>query len=645
MNTWVLCLALAVMGVAADTAHAQAIWYVDDDAPASVADGTSWHTAFHVLQDAFTAAKPGDELRIAQGTYRPDQGKGYTPGDKDASFVLKNGMTVRGGYGGVTEPEPDARDFELYQTILSCDLLGDDDGWNNRLDNGKSVLRALNLTENTTLEGLTIRGGYAGGPGTHLSGGGIHALGSRMTVLSCTFTLNLAIQGGGAVLWDSLDSTVDGCSFLNNRALCCGGGLMVEINDPQMVVAVEDCLFKNQNVGLHSFSSMHSGGLHLDIASDVPDPVVRNCQFIGNWTESASAGAGSASFIGGSYRGIYIDCDFLGNASFNIGGVKAKTLINCHVIGNVGIDSIGGAAVVNAINCTFSNNHSSVYPGGGGLRANGGDFVNCHFINNSAFHNALPGDGIGGAVTAHGSPRFTNCVFNHNYSGGAGGTIAVGNNSSAELINCTITQGLSDTGAGAIAGTGVVRNSIVWNNGMSPILGNWDIEYSCIEEGWLGEGNIESEPMFVDALGLDGLAGTDDDDLRLLSGSSCIDSGDNIALPLDLFDLDADDNSVELLPLDLDGNLRRVNDPKTPNTGNPSTMFAIVDMGATEFVDFAPLLGDVDGNGVVDVDDLLAVVNSWGLCDMNDCPADIAPKDGDGLVDVEDLAFLLLNWS
>ena len=50
--------------------------------------------------------------------------------------------------------------------------------------------------------------------------------------------------------------------------------------------------------------------------------------------------------------------------------------------------------------------------------------------------------------------------------------------------------------------------------------------------------------------------------------------------------------------------------------------------------------GDVDGNGVVDFNDLLAVLAAWGPC--AGCPADF---DGNGFVDFNDLLTLLANWS
>ena len=49
--------------------------------------------------------------------------------------------------------------------------------------------------------------------------------------------------------------------------------------------------------------------------------------------------------------------------------------------------------------------------------------------------------------------------------------------------------------------------------------------------------------------------------------------------------------------------------------------------------------GDVNGDGLVDVSDLLAVMDAWGPC--NGCSADL---NGDGIVDVVDLLEVVGNW-
>jgi hypothetical protein len=48
---------------------------------------------------------------------------------------------------------------------------------------------------------------------------------------------------------------------------------------------------------------------------------------------------------------------------------------------------------------------------------------------------------------------------------------------------------------------------------------------------------------------------------------------------------------------------------------------------------------DVNGDEVVDVLDLIAVIIAWGVCDA--CPEDV---DENGVVDVLDLVFVILNW-
>jgi hypothetical protein len=53
--------------------------------------------------------------------------------------------------------------------------------------------------------------------------------------------------------------------------------------------------------------------------------------------------------------------------------------------------------------------------------------------------------------------------------------------------------------------------------------------------------------------------------------------------------------------------------------------------------------GDTNGDGAVDVDDLVAVILAWGLCPAPPmtCPADV---NGSGAVDVDDLIMVILNW-
>lgn len=60
-----------------------------------------------------------------------------------------------------------------------------------------------------------------------------------------------------------------------------------------------------------------------------------------------------------------------------------------------------------------------------------------------------------------------------------------------------------------------------------------------------------------------------------------------------------------------------------------------------------PCVADIDGSGTVDVNDLLAVITSWGACPRPcppSCPADIAPEGGDCAVNVNDLLAVITSW-
>ena len=53
---------------------------------------------------------------------------------------------------------------------------------------------------------------------------------------------------------------------------------------------------------------------------------------------------------------------------------------------------------------------------------------------------------------------------------------------------------------------------------------------------------------------------------------------------------------------------------------------------------------DLDGNGVVNVEDLLMLLGNWGPCVQSCPPSCLGDIDGDCAVDVPDLLTLLENW-
>ena len=73
-------IAIGLAGVVLSALPARATTYfVDLDAPPG-GDGSSWPLAFQYLQDALQVAVSGDEIRVAQGTYHPDERSDWPPG-------------------------------------------------------------------------------------------------------------------------------------------------------------------------------------------------------------------------------------------------------------------------------------------------------------------------------------------------------------------------------------------------------------------------------------------------------------------------------------------------------------------------------------------------------------------------------------
>ncbi len=98
------CLIVVVIG---RTAVTRTI-YVDDDATGAN-DGSSWTDAYNSLQDALTAANSAEkpvEIGVAQGLYKPDQGRGKVLRNQKATFQLINGVTLKGGFAGLDGPYP-----------------------------------------------------------------------------------------------------------------------------------------------------------------------------------------------------------------------------------------------------------------------------------------------------------------------------------------------------------------------------------------------------------------------------------------------------------------------------------------------------------------------------------------------------------
>lgn len=211
------------------------IWYVN--AAATGGGGRSWSQAFNDLQTALAASQSGDEIRIAEGVYKPG-------GNRQDSFQLKSGVKVYGGFDAVSPANlPAGRSLSTDVTMLSGEI-GDS---SITTDNSHHVVTGAS---NTHLDGVTITAGNATdgtaseGGGIYLntgslslsdiivssnlassSGGGIYLINSTLTASRLTVTGNTAgNSGGGGLFAESSTVTLEDISFSANRTTAGGGG-------------------------------------------------------------------------------------------------------------------------------------------------------------------------------------------------------------------------------------------------------------------------------------------------------------------------------------------------------------------------------------------------------------------------------------
>ena len=181
----------------------------------------------------------------------------------------------------------------------------------------------------------------------------------------------------------------------------------------------------------------------------------------------------------------------------------------------------------------------------------------------------------GGMWNSHASPTVRNCIFRNNRA--TSGAAMFNDNSQANVINCLFTGNSCSVAGAAISNGGgtasakvinctfygntggnstisnevnatAVSNCIVWGNANGVSGGT--VTYSIVQGGFTGTGNLNADPLFVNAAG---------GDFNFQDCSPAINAGSNAAAPADL-------------STDLNRN------PRFFNSG-------IVDMGAYEYQD------------------------------------------------------------
>ncbi len=322
-----------------------------------------------------------------------------------------------------------------------------------------------------------------------------------------------------------------------------GGGILCYFSAP----AISDCVIRN-------CLAFNGGGIYC-----AGNPKITNCSISNCAASRYGGGGGICIFPAG--RPTLTDCIIFNNTALMGGGMccggsSSPTITGCAIYNNFSISSGGGLYCVSKFYCMISSSLT---------------ITNCAIFNNAG--------GRGGGIKCYNCDlKLTNCNITGNsariYAGGA----ISSNGSNVAIANCTLAENSAPNG-NALAcvsswfsnelypTTVQIINSILWNGGSEILKDNGstiNVTYSDIQDPWLGTGNINTDPCFVqpgywDPNGTP--ADSNDDfwvegDYHLLAGSPCINTGDPNYTP-------------EPKETDLDG--------------RPRIIAGRVDMGAYEF--------------------------------------------------------------
>jgi hypothetical protein len=264
------------------------------------------------------------------------------------------------------------------------------------------------------------------------------------------------IVGGGMYCLNS-SPTITNCIFVNNTAGFNGGGIYNKNGNP----VIND-----------SFFWINSADFGGGIFSNNGNIKISNCSFINN--------SGNAICIASSSDSTITNCDIMGNTTIDKGA---------------GIDGYNSTLKIN--NCIITYNRSESDGAGMHLQDCNTTLTNCVINNNRAYDPEI-------------------------YSQNSGGIDIY--NGSASITNCTICGNSSESGGGAITGwfcSLYISNSIIRGNLRDYLPTqfvfadcNVNINYSNIQDGYAGAGNIDADPIFKS------------DGYHLMTNSPCLDTGD-----------------------------------------------------------------------------------------------------------------------
>jgi len=353
------------------------------------------------VQHAVDVADPGDEIRVANGTYTDVQARA---GITQVVYVSKT-VTLRGGYTSAFTAPPDP---EANPTTL------DAQGEGRVLYITGDLSTSSGQAISPTVEGLRITGGDAAGLGGASgvagagadAGGGVYVITATVTLSSNHVFSNTARNGGGAFFYKSHQATLIDNIFSDNTTNNLAAGLYFRNSSGATLTANT---ISNNKAG-SSGGQQHYGGARFENSDNVT--------LIGNTISGNHADnqCGGICFTSGSDNATLIGNNIVGNSA----GMPGTGYVNSEG---------GGLSFVSSTNAnltsnTISDNRSTTF--GGGLYLSRSDITMTNNVvvdNQITMINNFTGSSSG-LYIAGSSPRLLHTTIARN-SGGDGSGIYI----------------------------------------------------------------------------------------------------------------------------------------------------------------------------------------------------------------------------
>ena len=364
--------------------------------------------------------------------------------------------------------------------------------------------------------------------GGNNSGGGIFnfTAGGTSTLTDCTLTSNTALGGGGIEnTTGGGTSTITDCTLTGNTASF-GGGIENGARGGGDVL-ISHCALTG-NIAYSGRSNLAGGdGGGIANGADGADGgtvTITDCTLTGN----AAKGDGVPSDFQGYGGGI----------SNGSSGSTPITVANCLFNNNTAGYSGGGvynSGPATLVNCTLTSNAARI---GGGIASSNQSsgtitVTGCALTGNSA----VSGGGLSNANYGSGTVAATNCTLTHNSATRTGGGIDNftlnynGGIGTTSVTGCMLTSNSAGAGGGIAntidgSGTIYVTNNILFGETGGEVYDDPSITvptvvtHCDIQGGYAGVGNLNADPLFVNAA-----AG----DYHLMPASPCAGAGTSSA--------------------------------------------------------------------------------------------------------------------